>query len=316
MRDEWNPPFTLDDITGREWYTDTLRQCLRSPELDSFLLLEPCRAIALCGRPGCGKRTLAVGYAGYACANGMKCVLLSGRDLPEDLPVLRSEIRKRMQEAQGIPTVFLIEGCGREAVWEALSEELEEMEPDAAVCWVLIEDDERYMTSPWAADFLLLPVMPPDDLEREKFFAMDENRLMRRLDEKGEKRPSFAWLAEHTDGLTYRDLKQIILLMRLHLKGRAIREYGGDVNLLFEQGLRTGKFYYSEETFLEITERVRESAKRTSPGQIQLLQTVSAQPQDSAQESGKKPLPDTGAGQSEDELAMQDVLSMIQIKEH
>ena len=159
-------------------------------------------------------------------------------------------------------------------------------------------------------------MLPPDRKERELFFALEENRLMRRMDEKGEKRPSFSWLAEKTEGLTYRDLNQVIRLIRLSLKGRVIREYGGDIHLLYEQGLRTGQFFYSEKMFLEIVERVRNMRMVLMPGQ-----TMAALPMDPSAQSPKeeKPVEHGSSGEdgglSEDELAMQNVLSMLRLKE-
>ena len=313
MVNEMVPSFTLDDISGREWYKDILRQCIPAPGLDEFLLLDSFQPVVLCGRPGCGKRTLAVGYAGFAYSKGVKCLYLNGSDLPEDLPGIRRELRHQMEEAGKTHTVIVLEACGRESVWEALSRECEDPPSDCAVCWIMVEDEERFLLTPWASEMLLLHVTPPDQKEREVFFSLDENRLMRRMDEKGEKCPSFSWLARQTEGMTYRDLKQVIFLIRRWLKGRVMREYGGDVSLLIDQGLSTGRFYYTEKVFLEIAERVRKSSMAAAPLQMHSAAVSAAEaPFDKAgADSGGIEIPDAEGIQSEDELAMQDVLAMI-----
>ena len=311
---EFVPPYTLDEIKGRDWYVNILKQCLPNPELDRFLLLDAGQPVALCGQAGCGKRTLAAGYAGSACARGMKCILAQGSDYSGELAKAREELAQLADRKE--ETLIVLEGCGRETVWEALFLESEERTEDPAVHWLVVEDDTRFLSSPWAEDMLLLHVLPPDRKERELFFALEENRLMRRMDEKGEKRPSFSWLAEKTEGLTYRDLNQVIRLIRLSLKGRVIREYGGDIHLLYEQGLRTGQFFYSEKMFLEIVERVRNMRMVLMPGQ-----TMAALPMDPSAQSPKeeKPVEHGSSGEdgglSEDELAMQNVLSMLRLKE-
>jgi energy-coupling factor transporter ATP-binding protein EcfA2 len=124
------PPFTLDDVVGRDWYKEILKQCTPEPEVDQYLKLDSIWPVAICGQPGCGKRTLAVAFAGTAAAAGRRCFLLNGSDLPEDIPSIREEFRKLASSMNGTQTVVILEGCGREAVWEALARELENPESD------------------------------------------------------------------------------------------------------------------------------------------------------------------------------------------
>ena len=128
---EFVPPYTLDEIRGRDWYVNILKQCLPDPELDRFLLLDAGQPVALCGQAGCGKRTLAAGYAGSACARGMKCILAKGSDYSDDLAKAREELAQLADRKE--ETLIVLEGCGRETVWEALFLESEERTEDPEV---------------------------------------------------------------------------------------------------------------------------------------------------------------------------------------
>ncbi len=308
------PPFTLDDVVGRDWYKEILKQCTPEPEVDQYLKLDSIWPVAICGQPGCGKRTLAVAFAGTAAAAGRRCFLLNGSDLPEDIPSIREEFRKLASSMNGTQTVVILEGCGREAVWEALARELENPESDLEqLLLVLVEDDEKYLSSPWSMQMLLLHVTPPDLMEREAFFQMDENSLMRRTDEKGEKRPAYSWMAEQTEGLTYRDLNQVIFLIRLQMKGRVMGEYGGDIYLAHEQGYRAGNLFFTEKMFLDAADRVRNYHTAIMPDTLQVLQAARMMPADKGPGSDRGRNPSSPEEElSEDELIMRDILGMLE----
>ena len=250
------PEKTLADIVARDAYTGILRSLLPDDELDWIFLLDRLQTVCLCGRPGTGKRTLAMAYAGSAGRRGCRILRGSCSALSEDREAAADQMRQILQEAAGSPSVLLLEMGGRRELWEAFSQCRKELSSQAPLTVLLIEDEETFLGSPWLRGMTVLHVQPPESAARAVFFESDENRLMRRTDAQGKKVPSYQWLAEETEGLTYTELQLVVRLIRVQMKRRAQRELDGDPERVIAE-LKKGLFFYTEDMFSQTVKTVR-----------------------------------------------------------
>ncbi len=255
------PRETLQTITGHGKLKSLLKGLLPNTEMDRIFLLPSRYCICLTGVSGSGKRTLAEAFAGSAAQSGYAyyradaCLL---REVPEELRGMC--IRNLLQQSVSAPGVFLIEPAGDREMLQEIAGAYSMLTEQANAIVLLTEEDPEAAGSIRIPDLMKFEIGAPDQKDREAFFGDIRNRLPRKTNEAGEKVPSYRVLAEGSEGLTYRELTQVIQTIRLQLKTRAQTEYGTDTAALLES-LKAGRFYYTERQFSEAVTQARKATQ-------------------------------------------------------
>ncbi|MBR0398491.1 MAG: ATP-binding protein [Eubacterium sp.] len=259
------PQETLQTLSGHEKLKQILEGLLPDKEMDRIFLLPRRCCICLTGDAGSGKRTLAEAFAGTAVQQGYTYYRVDSGLMQE----VKAEQRKQcisalLQKSRKERCIFLMEPAGSQEMIRAVAGAYRMLPEQADGIVVLIEENLEEAGAGQIPDLMQFVIELPDQEEREAFFENDRNRLPRKTNAMGEKVPSYRALAEDSEGLTYRELTQVIRVIRLQLKARAQAEYGTDTAALLAS-LRDGRFYYTEMQFAEAVAQIRKLRRSAAP---------------------------------------------------
>ncbi len=287
-RDLRRPDGSLDEYTSHKPLRELLWTLLPDPAADGILLLPSKNAVLLTGAPGCGKRSLACTFLDWASQAGFRCFSVDrslASSVPEDS--LPEFLAKLMSGAETAPLAVVIEAGSGEGTERRCPDPLlaaaagawKQVPDRSCLTVILVSSDPFAVQDADLPGLIVLPAGLPAKKEREDFFAEHRNRMPRRNEPAAAgaapvKAPSFAWLAEKTEGLSYSGLQQVVRIVRMRLKLRAMQEFGSSVEVreaadpaereaamknLFINGLAGGSFWYSEDMFLDAVRLVRET---------------------------------------------------------
>lgn len=260
------PKERLSGFTGHPYWVNLLAGCIPHADMDELMTLPAALSICLAGPSGCGKRSLAAAFAGsfLAICSSWKFLRIRSRQLKT--PDAAVQINAAFQAALQQPSLLWIETGAAPDIWEAAAENLSDLPEDAPLVVLLIEDDPSALQEQWLRNLIFCPIQLPDRNDRIAFFENKKNNLMRRINSRGEKTPSFEWLADTTEGFNYRELKSLILMIRIQLKQKSLNdpEYHGDFERTYD-GYEANRFFYTEEMVEEAVIQIRSGRKLFTP---------------------------------------------------
>ncbi|MBR2189808.1 MAG: ATP-binding protein [Eubacterium sp.] len=261
------PPLRLEKLPGNAFLKGVLGGLLLEKELDEIFMLPRQRTFCLTGEAGTGKRTLVEAFAGSAAVKGYLFYRVTHalfHMIPEESRTVFFE--KLIEEAAEAPCILLFEPQGDSEYWEELNYIWAALSRAAQIIVFIVECDRQAVKAGNLRNLQVFSLELPGHSERRAFFEAPENKMPRRSVIPGsqEKEPSFQRLAELSEGLSYREMQQVVTILRLQLKERALSQYGGDLNQVV-QALRAQELVYTEGQFEAAVKAVEKSRLPSAP---------------------------------------------------
>lgn len=252
------PEKGLDQLTAATYWRYILMGCVPNPAFDSLFSLPAKSGFCLCGEPGTGRHSVAKAFAGavpaaeYEGKGYVTCMISGVNLLRERAEETEQRVRELFSGLLQSPAVLIIDTIQTDSLRNMVAAEYERLKPACPFTLFVIEEDEETARRSWERILLFCRFALPDMAERASFFNLEDNYLPAgKWTDNGA-----AWLAAHTEGMNYAQLRTLVMMGNYFMKVNLVSRYKGDLEAAME-GIQDGKVFFEKKDFEDLLDMVR-----------------------------------------------------------